>query len=126
MRGGSKTRWRPAIISASKITCLKAASSGCSPSRSNRRDNTCSGYEPASKRGGGTDVPPPLIIAACRPDQTLFARGLDFLFFVLVHFLDGRIRVGFAGGLGRRRRRAGVWNRGLRRRRFRRSCGCGV
>jgi hypothetical protein len=37
--------------------------------------------------------------------ETLFALGIDLLLFVFVHFLDGRIVIGFPGGLGRRRRR---------------------
>src|SRR5262245_15255648 len=32
----------------------------------------------------------------------LFARGIDFTFLVLVHFLNRRIPAGFAGGLGSR------------------------
>src|SRR5882724_11469528 len=36
-RNASRTHWRPRIISVLRITCRKAASSGCSPSRSNCR-----------------------------------------------------------------------------------------
>src|SRR6266436_4651883 len=37
MHSASRTLWRPVITSVLRTTCRKAASFGCSPSRSNRR-----------------------------------------------------------------------------------------
>ena len=56
----------------------------------------------------------------------LLALGVDFLFFVFVHFFDSRILVGHAGRLSRCGWRAGVRSGSLPRQRLRRSRCCGA